>query len=77
VLKHAGAARVTVRLSRRDDVVTLVVHDDGEGFDVAEVREGSLGLLGMRERVALLGGRLAIDSTEGAGTLLKVEVPLR
>jgi len=77
VLKHAGAARVTVRLSRRDDVVTLVVHDDGDGFDPTEVRAGSLGLLGMRERVNLLGGRLAIDSTEGAGTLLKVEVPLQ
>jgi len=77
VLKHAGAARVTVRLGRRDDVVTLVVHDNGDGFDPTEVRAGSLGLLGMRERVNLLGGRLAIDSTEGAGTLLKVEVPLQ
>jgi signal transduction histidine kinase len=77
VLKHAGAARVTVKLSRRDDVVTLAVHDDGEGFDSASVREGSLGLLGMRERVALLGGRLTIDSTEGAGTMLTAEVPVR
>jgi two-component system, NarL family, sensor histidine kinase DevS len=77
VLKHAGAARVTVRLGRRDDIVTLVVHDDGKGFDPANVREGSLGLLGMRERVALLGGRLTIDSTEGAGTLLEAEVPIR
>ena len=77
VLKHAGAARVTVRLSRRDDIVTLVVHDDGKGFDPANVREGSLGLLGMRERVALLGGRLTIDSSEGAGTMLKAEVPVR
>ncbi len=40
VLKHAGAARVTVRLSRRDDIVTLVVHDDGKGFDPANVRDG-------------------------------------
>jgi signal transduction histidine kinase len=77
VLKHAGAARVTVKLSRRDDVVTLAVHDDGEGFDSANVREGSLGLLGMRERVALLGGRLTIDSTVGAGTMLTAEVPVR
>ena len=40
VLKHAGAARVTLRLSRRDDTVTLVVHDDGKGFDSASVRDG-------------------------------------
>ncbi len=77
VLKHAGATRVTLTLSRRDDTVTLVVHDDGKGFDPASVRDGSLGLVGMRERVALLGGRLTIDSTEGAGTMLKAEVPVR
>jgi two-component system, NarL family, sensor histidine kinase DevS len=77
VLKHAGASRVSVRLSRRDDTVTLVVHDDGKGFDQASARDGSLGLVGMRERVALLGGRLAVESSEGAGTMLKAEVPVR
>ena len=77
VLKHAGAHRVAVKLSRRDDAVTLVVHDDGKGFDQAEIRDGSLGLVGMRERVALLGGRLAIESSEGAGTMLRAEVPVR
>lgn len=76
VLKHAGAARVTVRLSRRDDNVTLVIHDDGKGFDPTSIREGGLGLLGMRERVALLGGRLTIDSSDGAGTMLRAEVPV-
>ena len=77
VLKHAGAHRVAVKLSRRDDAVTLVVHDDGKGFDQADIRDGSLGLVGMRERVALLGGRLAIESSEGAGTMLRAEVPVR
>ena len=57
--------------------MTLFVHDDGKGFDPANVREGGLGLLGMRERVALLGGRLTIDSSDGAGTMLKAEVPVR
>ena len=76
VLKHAAASRVSVRLGRRDDAVTLVVHDDGRGFDPASVRDGSLGLEGMRERVALLGGRLTIDSSDGAGTMLKAEVPV-
>jgi two-component system sensor histidine kinase DegS len=76
VVKHAGASQVSVTLGRRDDTVTLVVHDDGRGFDLADVRDGSLGLVGMRERVALLGGRLIIESSEGAGTMLKVEVPI-
>ena len=57
--------------------MTLVVHDDGKGFDPGSVRDGGLGLVGMRERVALLGGRLTIESSEGAGTMLKVEVPIR
>ena len=77
VLKHAGATRVTVRLSQRDRSVGLIVQDDGAGFDPQAVRDGGLGLTGMRERVALLGGRLAVESSEGAGTMLKAEVPLQ
>jgi signal transduction histidine kinase len=77
VLKHAAASRVSVRLDRGEAGVTLVVHDDGRGFDPEGIREGSLGLVGMRERVALLGGRLTIESSEDAGTMLKAEVPLR
>jgi signal transduction histidine kinase len=75
VLKHAAATRVTVRLSRSGKTVALVVQDDGSGFDPASVRDGGLGLVGMRERVALLGGRLTVESSEGGGTLLKAEVP--
>ena len=77
VLKHASASHVTVKLSRGDGTVTLVVQDDGTGFDPADVRDGSLGLVGMRERVALVGGRLIVDSSEGAGTMLRAEVPAR
>jgi signal transduction histidine kinase len=75
VLKHAAATRVTVRLSRSGKTVSLVVQDDGSGFDPGSVRDGGLGLVGMRERVALLGGRLTVESSEGGGTLLKAEVP--
>jgi two-component system, NarL family, sensor histidine kinase DevS len=77
VLKHAAATRVSVRLHRGQETVTLTVHDDGKGFDPEKVRDGSLGLVGMRERVALLGGRLAIESSEDAGTMLRAEVPVR
>jgi signal transduction histidine kinase len=75
VLKHAAASRVTVRLSRSGKTMSLAVQDDGKGFDPAIVRDGGLGLVGMRERVALLGGRLTVESSEGGGTLLKAEVP--
>ena len=77
VLKHASASRVSLQLYRRGEAVTLVVHDDGRGFDPANPRAGSLGLVGMSERVALLGGRLVIESSEDAGTMLKAEVPLQ
>jgi len=77
VLKHADASRVSLRLHQGDASVTLTVHDDGKGFDPERVRDGSLGLVGMRERVGLLGGRLTIESSEDAGTMLKVEVPFR
>ena len=76
VVKHAAATRVTVRLSRSDKTVVLAVQDDGKGFEPGSVRDGGLGLVGMRERVALLGGRLTVESSEGGGTLLKAEVPL-
>ena len=77
VVKHADASRVTVWLRRPSDRnVELVIHDDGAGFDPNEVRDGGLGLVGMRERVALLGGRMSVESSEGAGTMLTAEVPL-
>ena len=53
-----------------------MIEDDGAGFDPRAVREDGVGLLGMRERLALLDGRLEIESRPGAGTTLVAEVPL-
>jgi two-component system, NarL family, sensor histidine kinase DevS len=77
VAKHAGAGHVSVIVTRRDGSVTVVVEDDGRGFGAAGGDAGGLGLVGMKERVGLLGGRLAIESTEGSGTTIVAEVPLR
>jgi signal transduction histidine kinase len=76
VVKHAGATSVGVVLGRRDGGVGAIVEDDGGGFAADQVREGALGLVGMRERLALLGGTLAIESTPGSGTALVAFVPL-
>jgi signal transduction histidine kinase len=76
VVKHADARRVSVVVSQRDRTVVLVVQDDGRGFEVGSIRAEGLGLIGMRERVALLGGRLTVASTDGAGTMLTAELPL-
>jgi signal transduction histidine kinase len=77
VRKHAAASRVTLTLSYLDDVVTVDVHDDGVGFDQAATAGagGGLGLHAMAERVAALGGSLAVESAPGEGTTIAVEVP--
>jgi len=75
VVKHAHARTVSILLVRRDGRVTAIIEDDGRGFDPALVREDGLGLVGMRERVGLVGGRLTIEASEGSGTTIAVEVP--
>jgi signal transduction histidine kinase len=77
VVKHARARRVSILLTRRDGSVKAVVEDDGQGFDPAAAGDGGFGLVGMRERLALLGGRLEIESAPEAGTTVAAEVPVR
>lgn len=77
VVKHAEARHVSVVLSRKSRVVSVMVEDDGKGFDPSETGEDSLGLRGMQERVKLLDGLLDVDSTPGAGTTLVLELGLR
>jgi signal transduction histidine kinase len=76
VARHAQATRVDVVLERRGDQFVVLIEDDGVGFDArAAIQSGRLGLVGIRERVRMLGGTLAIESTAGAGTTVLVEVP--
>jgi signal transduction histidine kinase len=75
VVKHSEASRVSVLLQRKNSMALAVVEDDGGGFDPATVRDDALGLAGMRERLALVGGRLRIESSSGSGTTLVAEVP--
>jgi signal transduction histidine kinase len=77
VVKHARATRVSVLLTRQPGGVAAVIEDDGSGFDPERAGDDRLGLAGMRERLALLDGRLEIESSAGAGTTLVAEVPLR
>ena len=76
VARHAGANRVTVRLVVTPDEVRLVVHDDGRGFDPSCVGKGRHGIVGMRERVGMIGGSLEVDGVPDGGTRLEVRVPL-
>jgi signal transduction histidine kinase len=76
VAKHAAAQSVSVLLVRRDASATAVIEDDGQGFTSADEAEGGIGLAGMRERLALLGGRLIIESDAATGTTVAAEVPI-
>jgi signal transduction histidine kinase len=78
VYKHARATHVSVLLERRDHRLVLMVEDNGRGFairDASPEAVPSLGLVSMRERAALVGGELTIESTPGFGTTITVRVP--
>jgi signal transduction histidine kinase len=76
VVKHARARRVSILLARKGSTVKAVVEDDGQGFDTVEQTGDGYGLVGMRERLALLGGRLEVESGRGGGTTIAAEVPV-
>jgi signal transduction histidine kinase len=73
VVKHADAGSATVELAE-SDVVSITVRDDGRGFDT-HAQDRGFGLLGLEERVAFLGGKLALESSPAGGTTLRAEVP--
>lgn len=79
--KHSQASRVRLKIREAEGMVSLEIHDDGKGFAVEETRQGKgsrgLGLLGMRERVEMVGGSLAVESAPGKATTLRVRIPLR
>ena len=82
VARHAAARQVSLLLERRSDLVSLIIEDDGNGFNAETIvrdapTRGSLGLLGMQERVKLVGGALEIESAAGAGTTIFVRLPLQ
>ncbi|MCF4995768.1 transporter substrate-binding domain-containing protein [Pseudomonas syringae] len=76
VMRHAQAHTVELTLTMEGDELCLTVSDDGVGFVAATGRSTSFGLVGMRERVLILGGRLVLESEVGEGTTLVVHVPV-
>jgi signal transduction histidine kinase len=75
VLRHAGASQIEVALSWTGAAIKITVSDDGCGMDDEKMRDGSLGILGLQERVRLLGGQLEIGPRQPAGTQLEATFP--
>ena len=80
VRQHSGAATVAVALREDDDGICMEVRDDGHGFDRCAVQrddegQSGIGVVGMRERLRLLGGRLEIDSAPGGPTVVRAVLP--
>lgn len=76
VMRHAQAHTVEISLTLEEGVMCLTIADDGVGFVQHKGRPVSFGLVGMRERVLMLGGRLELDSEPGEGTTLRAHIPL-
>jgi PAS domain S-box-containing protein len=81
VVKHAEAEHVSLILKQSPEALLAVIEDDGKGFEVEAVMdtpiaERRLGLLGMQERVELVGGTLEIESAPGAGTTVAIRIPI-
>ena len=78
IARHAGATRARIRLEQTRDHLHLQVHDNGRGIRNEELDgAGSLGILGMRERAARLGGALVLRGSPGEGTIAELTIPLR
>jgi signal transduction histidine kinase len=73
--RHAQAKRVRIELRAGEEAVSLMVEDDGKGFDLASPRQRGLGLFGMEERVRELGGEVSIFTRPGMGTQVRIVVP--
>jgi signal transduction histidine kinase len=81
ITRHSKATRATVTIRKSRDGVRMQIHDDGKGFKVSarRISKGSerLGLLGMRERVEMVGGRFYVESEPGKGTTIQADLPLK
>lgn len=75
-LKHAEAEEINVKVEICDKFVSVIIKDNGIGFDPDLKKEGSFGIMGMKERVSILEGKLAIDSQSRKGTMVQIQIPL-
>jgi len=76
IAQHAEAQNVEVHVRVKDKTISVTIKDDGQGFDALSIPSGHYGILGIKERILLINGNLEIQSENGKGTVLKIEIPL-
>jgi signal transduction histidine kinase len=80
VIKHARATAVWIQFQRKDGSISCHIRDNGGGFDPASIAvrrgEQGFGLIGMRERLRVVGGDMQIHSSDGGGTELVISIPV-
>lgn len=74
-IKHAEASLIKVKVEIGEQTLAIVVDDNGKGFDKEAILDNSFGIMGMKERVQMLDGKIAIQSKEGKGTKVLINVP--
>ena len=78
IVKHAEANHVTIQLIRHDNEITLMVEDNGKGFDTSKIQDfEGIGLRNLYSRVEFLQGSIHFDSSLGRGTTVTVDIPLK
>jgi len=76
VVKHAQAGKVDIMLVKRAESLMMVVKDNGIGFDPSKRKREAYGLLGIKERALMVGGKARINSRAGKGTRVSISIPL-
>jgi len=77
IVKHSKAGTASVSITNIESLLNIIIEDDGKGFDLQKVKtKGSLGLEGIQQRVDLLRGDFKIDTKQGRGTTLIIDIPL-
>lgn len=76
-LKHSQAKKLEMQLIRHENSILLMIEDNGKGFDKEKIKQNGMGLNNLKARAELLNGNLQVDSVEGKGTSITVEVPIK
>ena len=77
IIKHSEASIVNIQIIRHENELSMMVEDNGKGFDASKISSDGIGMKNIRSRIAYLNGTVHFDSQPGKGTTVSIEVPLK